>query len=141
METVMDSSVMKEITARFLALVSIVPLKTIHTPKEYDKAVSILNQLLDAGAADENSPLVDLANSLGSFIEDYENKYQTASDVTPMATLRFLMQQHHLTQSDLPEIGTQGVVSEILSGKRDLNVRQIKALSDRFHVPTSVFIE
>jgi HTH-type transcriptional regulator/antitoxin HigA len=141
METVMDSSVIKEITARFLALVSIVPLRTIHTSKEYDKAVSILNQLLDAGAADEKSPLADLANGLGSFIEAYESKHQTASDVTPIAALRFLMQQHRLAQSDLPEIGTQGVVSEILSGKRELNVRQIKALSNKFHVPTSVFIE
>jgi HTH-type transcriptional regulator/antitoxin HigA len=29
------------------------------------------------------------------------------------------MDEHELTQSDLPEIGSQGVVSEILSGKRD----------------------
>lgn len=140
MGTVIDRSVIKEITARFQALLSMVPLKAIHTAKEYEKAVSILNQLLDAGAADESSPLADLANSLGSFIEDYENTHQTPSDVTPIATLRFLMQQHHLTQSDLPEVGTQGVVSEILGGKRELNVRQIKALSERFHVPTNVFI-
>jgi len=50
------------------------------------------------------------------------------------------MEQHRLTQSDLPEVGTQGVVSEILRGKRELNVRQIKALSSRFHVQASVFI-
>jgi HTH-type transcriptional regulator/antitoxin HigA len=35
------------------------------------------------------------------------------------------MEQHGLKQTDLREIGSQGVVSEILSGKRDLNVRQI----------------
>lgn len=43
-------------------------------------------------------------------------------------------------RSDLPEIGSQGVVSEILNGKRELNVRQIRALADRFHVSPSVFI-
>ena len=37
----------------------------------------------------------------------------------------------------LPEIGSQGVVSEILSGKRELNVRQIRALAARFHVEPS----
>jgi len=35
------------------------------------------------------------------------------------------MDQHGLTQSDLPEIGSQGVVSEILSGKRELNARRL----------------
>lgn len=34
----------------------------------------------------------------------------------------------------------QGVVSEILNAKRDLNVRQIRALAKRFHVSPTVFI-
>ena len=47
--------------------------------------------------------------------------------------------RHDLTQSDLPEVGSQGVVSEILGGKRTLNVRQIRALSGRFGVSPAVF--
>jgi len=50
------------------------------------------------------------------------------------------MIENSLAQSDLPEIGSQGVVSEILRWKRNLNVRQIKALSGRFHVPLGVFV-
>jgi HTH-type transcriptional regulator/antitoxin HigA len=101
----------------------------------------MLNKLLlDAGAAEENSPLADLVNSLGALIGDYEDTNHPVADVAPVAALRFLMEQHQLTQSDLQEVGTQGVVSEILHGKRDLNVRQIKALAERFHVPTSLFI-
>ncbi|MFW0859011.1 MAG: helix-turn-helix domain-containing protein [Dehalococcoidia bacterium] len=50
------------------------------------------------------------------------------------------MDEHGLTQSELPEIGSQGVVSEILSGKRELNVRHIHALAKRFHVSPAVFI-
>jgi len=140
MEAIMDRSVVEEITTRFQALVSIVPLSAIRTPKDYDKAVLMLNQLLDAGAADENSPLADLANNLGFLIGDYEDAHREGSEISPVATLRFLMEQHRLTQFDLPEVGTQSVVSEILRGKRELNIRQIKALSSRFHVPTSIFI-
>jgi HTH-type transcriptional regulator/antitoxin HigA len=51
------------------------------------------------------------------------------------------MDEHGLTQSDLSEVGSQGVVSEILSHKRQLNGRQIKALSKRFGVSASVFLE
>jgi len=140
MEAIMDRTVVAEITARFQALTSIVPLHAIRTKREYDKAVSTLNQLLDAGAADEKSPLADLVNTLGTLIGDYDDAHHPAKDVSPVAMIRFLMEQHDLAQSDLPEIGTQGVVSEILRGKRALNVRQIKALSERFHVPSSVFI-
>jgi len=51
------------------------------------------------------------------------------------------MEAHGLTQSDLPEIGSQGVVSEILSGERELNIRQIRRLAKRFGVSPAVFIE
>jgi HTH-type transcriptional regulator/antitoxin HigA len=51
------------------------------------------------------------------------------------------MEQHDLRQSDLrKEIGSQGVVSEILSGNRELNTRQIRALAKRFSVSPAVFI-
>jgi HTH-type transcriptional regulator/antitoxin HigA len=50
------------------------------------------------------------------------------------------MEQHELNQSDLTEIGSQGVVSEILTGKRELNVRQIRLLSDRFGVSPATFL-
>ena len=54
--------------------------------------------------------------------------------------LNMLMKEHNLKQSDLPVIGSQGVVSEILSGKRKLNIHQIKKLSQRFNVSPTVFI-
>jgi len=49
------------------------------------------------------------------------------------------MEEHSLNQSDLAEIGSQGVISEILRGKRELNTRQIRALAKRFAVSPSVF--
>ena len=136
----MDRSVIAEITSHFKALSSIIPLHPISSERDYDKAVATLNQLLDAGAADEKHPLADLVNTLGTLIGEYDNAHYPVQDMSPLAMLRFLMDQNQLTQSNLPEIGTQGVVSEILSGKRELNVRQIKALAERFHVAPSVFV-
>ncbi len=140
MEALMDRRVVAEIASHFEALSSLIPLKAIRTEHDYDHAVAALNQLLDSGAANENDPLADLADTLGALIAEYESERFPQADLPPSAMLRFLMDQNHLTQASLPEIGTQGVVSEILSGKRDLNVRQIKALSERFHVPASVFV-
>ncbi len=140
MEALMDRTVVAAITSHFQALSSVIPLHTIRTEQDYEKAVAALNQLLDAGAANETHPLADLVTTLGALINEYDDVHYPQQNISPLAMLRFLMDQNHLTQSSLPEIGTQGVVSEIMNGKRDLNVRQIKALSERFHVSPSVFI-
>ena len=47
-------------------------------------------------------------------------------EATGPEVLRSLMEAHGLTQSELPEIGSQGVVSEILSGERELNIHHIR---------------
>ena len=78
--------------------------------------------------------------TLGSLIESYEVQNIPEIEGSPSDTLKALMQEHDLKQSDLPEIGSQGVISEILSGKRQFNVRQIKLLSKRFNVSPAVFM-
>ena len=140
MEAVIDRTVIAEITSHFQALSSVVPLRPIRTGVDYEKAVTALNRLLDAGAANEQHPLADLVNTLGTLIGEYDDVHYPAQEVSPLAMLRFLVDENSLTQSDLPEAGSQGVVSEVLNGKRELNARQIKALSARFHVSPSVFV-
>jgi HTH-type transcriptional regulator/antitoxin HigA len=136
----MDPGVVAEITTHFEALTSFVPLYSLSTQEDYAKAVAVLNQLLDAGAAEENHPLAGLVNTVGMLISAYEDAHNPPEKVAPAAVLRLLMEEHHLSQSDLPEVGSQGVVSEVLRGKRELNLRQIRSLAARFSVPASVFI-
>jgi HTH-type transcriptional regulator/antitoxin HigA len=140
MDAVIEPAVVDEIKSRYEALNALVPLHPISTEGGLEKAISVMNQLLDAGAADENHPLAGLVETLGTLIGAYEDTHNRMRKVTPAAVLRMLMDQHELSQSALPEVGTQGVISEILSGKRELNLRQIRALSAKFNVPASVFI-
>jgi HTH-type transcriptional regulator/antitoxin HigA len=51
------------------------------------------------------------------------------------------MEDLQLKQADLSKIVSQGVLSEILSGKRTLNLRQIKLLANYFHVDPATFID
>lgn len=116
------------------------PLLAIHTEAEYDQAVERLNELIDEIGTDESHPLYELLDTLGVMIQHYEEEHYPMPTVSGAEMLRFLMDEHELKQSELPEIGSQGVVSEILSGKRELNLRQIRALANRFHVSPAVFI-
>jgi HTH-type transcriptional regulator/antitoxin HigA len=140
MEALMKRTEIEQLTSHFQALSAVVPLHAINSEREYDAAVHSLNSLLDAGAANENHPLADLVDTLGALIESFDRTHYPIETASPVATLRELMTQNGLTQSDLPELGTQGVVSEILNFKRDMNVRQIRALAERFHVPVNAFI-
>jgi HTH-type transcriptional regulator/antitoxin HigA len=111
-----------------------------HNKKDYDKLVNLLDSLIDEVGNNENHPLASLMETIGSLIETYESQYIDKIEGNPIDALNALMLEHGLKQSDLTEIGSQGVVSEILSGKRQLNIRQVKMLSKRFGVSSAVFI-
>ena len=112
---------------------------SIRTEADYNKAIGMLNRLLDEVGNNESHPLFNFLEVLGTLIESYEEDHVKIPDVPAREALKYLMEEHNLTQHDLPEIGSQGVVSEILCGKRELNTRQIKALSKRFGVSPAVF--
>lgn len=111
-----------------------------HNEKDYSKLVNLLDNLIDEVGNNENHPLASLMETIGSLIETYESQHINDIEGNAIDVLNALMEEHGLKQSDLSEIGSQGVVSEILSGKRQLNVRQIKILSKRFKVSPAVFI-
>ncbi len=105
---------------------------------DYDRLVSLLDELLDLETPD--SHVESLIQLVSEMIRFYDEEHYPIDDVSGVEALQYLMKEHRLTQSDLPEIGSQGVVSEILSGKRTLNVRQIKDLAVRFQVSPQTFL-
>jgi HTH-type transcriptional regulator / antitoxin HigA len=131
---------LKEIARHYTALNASIPLRRLRNEKDYKKAISALNDLMDAGVANENHPLSDLLGLLGELVGAYEDARLRRQHATPADVLRLLMDQHGITQSGLPEIGSQGVVSELLAGKRNLNVRQVQKLAKRFSVSPAVFL-
>ena len=81
-----------------------------------------------------------LMKLLTLLIEDFEEKHYAVPRSGPLATVRFLMDQHSLKQKDLTDIfGTPSITSEVLSGKRELNKEHIRRLSKRFKVSPELF--
>ncbi len=119
---------------------TLVPLGPVRTRKDYERAVALLDSILDEIGEDEKHPLAELAEAVGVFVEKYEDEHAPVPKTKPPTVLKTLMREHDLRQTDLPEIGSQGVVSEVLAGKRELNTRQIRRLAKRFGVSPAVFI-
>lgn len=120
--------------------IAIQPILTIRDEIDYDRAVATLNDLLDEIGTDTQHPLYDLLDTLGTVIAAYEADHVVMPLADGRDVLAYLMEEYDLRQSDLPEVGSQGIVSELLSGKRELNVRQIRALAARFGVSPAVFV-
>jgi HTH-type transcriptional regulator/antitoxin HigA len=118
---------------------SIAPILSIRNEREYDKAVKRVNALVDEVGDNERHPLYGLLDTLGTVIHAYETAHHPMPKASGADVLRQLMDEHGLTQSDLQEVGSQGVVSEVLNGKRELNTRQISALAQRFGVSPAAF--
>lgn len=118
--------------------------QTLSVPRskaEYDRLASILDELIDKIGNNERHPLARLAETIATLIEAFENEHVQMPEGDAVSVLRLLMEEHNLKQTDMKEIGSQGIVSEVLSGKRKLNTTQIKKLSKRFHVSPAVFID
>jgi len=131
------SKIIREIQPHWIA---ISPYLSIRNEEDYDRSVEQLNVLIDIVGTDEDHPMYEYLDTLGTLIYAYEETNYPMPSVRGTEVLSYLMEEHGLRQSDLPEVGSQGVVSEILSGKRELNLRQIRALAKRFHVSPAVFI-
>lgn len=112
---------------------------SMKTEQDYKRATALLDQLLDTVGENKRHPLFGFLEVLGTLVESYESDHVEIKGATGREVLAFLMEEHGLTQSDLPDIGSQGVVSEILHGRRELNTRQIKTLSKRFGVSPAAF--
>lgn len=113
----------------------------IDTEEENDKAVEFAGALMRKGASrsPEETRLLDL---LVTLIEDFEEKaYPMGESVKPADILRSLMDEHGLKQTDMVDIfGSQGVVSQVLNGKRSISKAQARRLSERFRLPLDIFI-
>ncbi|RKZ39278.1 MAG: transcriptional regulator [Candidatus Parabeggiatoa sp. nov. 3] len=109
------------------------------TKADYQRSVSLLDELLDLVGDDESHQLISLIDTLSLLVESYENEHYPIDDVSAKEVLQSIMQEQGLQENDLPEIGDQDQVLSILKGEKELNSQQIRALSTRFQVSQRVF--
>ncbi|MBC8175587.1 MAG: helix-turn-helix domain-containing protein [Candidatus Marinimicrobia bacterium] len=128
----------KEITRTWPKVKEVVSVP--HTKRQYNKMVKYLDILIDEVGNDQNHSLASLMETLGALIEAYEERFVPEPTGDPVSVLKMLMEEHGLKQKDMKEIGSQGVVSEVLNSKRKLNARQIQVLAKKFNVSPAVFM-
>jgi HTH-type transcriptional regulator/antitoxin HigA len=111
----------------------------IHNERDYRKYLSRVEGLLDqkSRSVAENRYL----ELLVVLIERYEVERDPIDAPAPLEALKELMTANGMSQSDLAKLlGSSGITSEVLSGKRSLSKTHIKKLSEAFGVSTDLFV-
>ena len=116
-------------------------IKVIKTEKDYKEALSMVEELMNR-APEPGSEDADKLSLLATLVEDYESNIYPESLPDPIEAIKFRMEQADLKPADLvPYIGTPGRVSEILSGKRQLTLDMVRAISAGLGIPSKVLIQ
>ena len=111
----------------------------IHSEEQHAYYLQKIEELLDH---EQSMSLAEteLLGLLTLLVEKFEDEHFELDKSSPIEAVEFLMDQHGLKQKDLADIfGAPSIVSEVLSGKRELNKEHIRRLSEYFHVSPEIF--
>ncbi len=112
--------------------------KVIKTKWEYEVALARIEKLMDAA---RHTPQGDELELLSLLVRDYEEKKFPIDKPDPVSAIRFRMEQQGLAPRDLvPVLGSRSRVSEVLSGKRSLSLKMIRALVAKLRIPAELLL-
>ncbi|MGB7160798.1 MAG: hypothetical protein WBD40_22225 [Tepidisphaeraceae bacterium] len=131
----------RAVSEDYLKLVRRFPLRPLRTVRDYDEASKVLDELVLCD--DLSRGEADYLDALTRFVEDYDDAHHPLSEfqATPLEVLRHLVEHSDMTTTDLGRvIGSKGVASEILRGKRELSKTHIKLLSAHFKISPAILL-
>ena len=112
--------------------------KIVKTEKDYNLALSRIDDLMDAKAGSDEANELEL---LAALVEMYEDKYYPIDTPDPVEAIKFRMDQLGLSRKALiPIIGSRSKVSEVLSRKRTLTLSMMRALNKDLGIPADILL-
>jgi HTH-type transcriptional regulator / antitoxin HigA len=114
---------------------------------EYEALLEVMNHVTDQidtrGETFENSIFTPLFELIAAYLLEWELAHEPKPEPNnPVQTLKFLMQQHQLTQMELAvQMNvTQSHISKILSGQREIGKALAMQLGQRFGLAFVLFL-
>ena len=125
--------------ATYSNLLAEIASRAIETEEEYDRLLAVAERLTFAkNLTPEQRALYKL---LVTLIEVYETENYPIDKSEPYEIFQHFMESSGTRQADLVGIiGSRGVVSDVVNGKRAISKAQAKALGDYFKISPSLFI-
>jgi HTH-type transcriptional regulator / antitoxin HigA len=114
-------------------------IKPIHTEKDYEAALTRIEEIFDAEPGTLEGDELEI---LASLVETYERKNHPIELPDPIEAIKIRMEDLGLDRKDLEDaIGSKGRISEILNRKRPLTLPMVQRLSIKLGLPTEVLAQ
>ena len=114
-------------------------LKLIKTEKEYEKALSRMEEIFDSKPNSKDGKEAEL---LALLIDEFEKENYPIPAPDPIDAIKIRMEELELKQKDLVGIvGNKSIVSEVLNRKRKLTVQMIRVLSEKLNLTAQVLVQ
>ncbi len=127
-------------TNPYIELLTSFPPRPITSEEELIATKKVIDSLIDKGELTPDEQ--DYLNVLGTLVHEYEEKHKPIPDIYGVELLKALIAELALRQKDLvPIFKTESIVSEVLSGQRNLTVNHINQLAEFFHISPAAFFE
>src|SRR5579859_7234908 len=108
-------------------------IRPIRTSEDLNQARTRLAQIIESNASGAHDDEIEVLSTL---IEQYEKATIRIEAPSPVAAIKFRMQEMKLTPRQLePFIGSRARVSEVLSGSRQLSIDMIRSLHEGLGIP------
>jgi HTH-type transcriptional regulator/antitoxin HigA len=128
----------------YLELVKAFPLRVIRGAQEHQDAIAALSRLVGREDAKLSSGARQYADALARFIQDYDQEAYSSPPAkrSTLAKLKYVMAQSGTTPGELADLlgASQPLVSQILSGKRNLTTDHLRKLGSHFKISPGYFL-
>ncbi|MBA2606744.1 MAG: helix-turn-helix domain-containing protein [Acidobacteriota bacterium] len=115
--------------------------RKIDTEAENERILKIIEDLMRKGENNISPEEETLLILLCELVEEFEDKAYPIGDVPPSEMLKFILEQRGMKQKELlPVFGSEGIISEILNGKRIITSGHARKLAKFFNVSVELFV-
>lgn len=116
-------------------------VKPIKNKKQYEDTLSRVYALMQKNALPDSKESDEL-EVLSILVKEYENEHYPVPKPKPLEAIKFRLEQMNMSEAELSDIlGSRSRKSEILSGKRKLNLAMIRKLTEKLQIPANVLIQ
>ena len=126
----------------YFELVRRFPLKPIASDAELNRAIENVNELVDRGFENLTHGEEAYLDVLSDLVEKYENTHHPIPDASPVEMLKFFIEDRQTNQRAVALSSGIAVstMSEILAGRRRMNLEHMQKLAALFKIDVGVFL-
>jgi HTH-type transcriptional regulator / antitoxin HigA len=114
--------------------------RTLQSEDEYNAALQEVRPYFE-NEPDEGSDAAAHFDALVLLIEQYEAKHYPIPVASPVEVIKSVMEANSYSRADLVAvIGSKARAADLLNGKREINLDQIRKLSREWNIPAGALI-